>query len=158
MTTLSNTTMTVIESKAIRNKAIGLAVGLAVLAFLANPNGPLGGFWPPSMDFPAPTTSQIPLFILLNILEGITFGLGVSFLIFGFPMVKAISGSSSALSRAAHLSIAWLLLNSWPHDSLHVFNGHNMTGLLVIEYGFHVTLMLSGIVLAVFFLKILQDR
>ena len=56
MTTLSNRTMPATENKAIRNKAIGLAVGLAGLAFLANPNGPLGGFWPPSMDFPAPTT------------------------------------------------------------------------------------------------------
>ncbi|MBI1878427.1 MAG: hypothetical protein HYR94_09405 [Chloroflexi bacterium] len=36
--------------------------------------------------------------------------------------------ASLTLTRLAHLSISWLLLNWWPHDSLHVYNGHNMGG------------------------------
>jgi hypothetical protein len=157
MTTLSNAPGHKIEGRFNhRSQAIALIVGMAILAFLASPNGPLGGFWAPSPDFPAPTPGQIPLFILLNIFEAVTFGLGVSFLFFGLPLVRAIPVASLSLTRLAHLSISWLLLNWWPHDSLHVFNGHNMAGLLAIEYGFHVTLMLAGAVLAVFFLKALR--
>jgi hypothetical protein len=159
MTMLSNTTMAARKDKSnTRTKAIILTVVLVVVALLASPNGPLGGFWPPSADFPAPAPSQIPLFILLNIFEAITFGVGTSFLIFGFPLVRAIPVASLALTRLAHVSIAWLLLNWWPHDSLHIFNGGNMAGLLAIEYGFHVTLMLAGAILAIFFLKALRDQ
>ena len=117
---------------------------LAVIAFLASPNGPLGGFWRPSADFPQPTDAQLPLFILLNVAEALAFGLGISFLIFGYPLVQTILPASNGLTLGAHLSIAWLLFSWWPHDSLHVANGLNLSGLLAIEYGFHVTLMVAG--------------
>jgi hypothetical protein len=104
-----------------------------------------------------PTASQLPLFILLNIGEALAFGLGLSFLIFGYPTVHAISPASPSLTRAAHLSIVWLLANWWPHDSLHLHNGLALGGLLAIEYIFHVTLMLAGVILAYFFLT-LQRR
>ena len=131
---------------------------LAVIAFLASPNGPLGGFWRPSADFPQPTDAQLPLFILLNAAEVLAFGFGVSFLIFGYPLTQTILPASKGLTLAAHLSIAWLLLNWWPHDSLHVANGTNMNGLLVIEYVFHVTLMIAGAILVYFFLALVRQR
>jgi hypothetical protein len=87
----------------------------------------------------------------------VTFGLGVSFLFFGLPIMRAIAPASMLLTRAAQISIAWLLLNWWPHDSLHVHNGMALGGLLVIEYVFHVTLMAAGLILAWFFLT-LQRR
>lgn len=83
--------------------------------------------------------------------------MGISFLIFCYPMVRALAPASTALTRAAHISIAWLLFNWWPHDSLHIFNGMNLGGLLAIEYGFHITLMIAGAVLAYFFLTLLQQ-
>jgi len=139
--------------------ALAVTLVLAVAAVLASPNGPLGGFWRPPADSPVPTSAQLPLFILLNIAEGLMFGLGISFLIFGYPMVRAISPASTGLTRAAHLSIAWLLFNWWPHDSLHIHNGLNLGGLLGIEYGFHITLMTAGVILAYFFLTLLgQER
>jgi hypothetical protein len=49
------------------------------------------------------------------------------------------------------------MANWWPHDSLHLHNGLALNGLLGIEYGFHVTLMLAGVILAYFFLT-LQRR
>ena len=135
-----------------------VTVVLAVIAFLASPNGPLGGFWRPSADFPQPTDAQLPLFILLNVAEALAFGLGISFLIFGYPLTQSILPASNRLTLGAHLSIAWLLLNWWPHDSLHVANGMNLNGLLAIEYGFHVTLMVAGVILAYFFLALVRQR
>ena len=131
---------------------------LAVIAFLASPNGPLGGFWRPSADFPQPTAAQLPLFILLNVAEVLAFGLGISFLIFGYPLMQTMLPASKGLTRWAHLCIAWLLFEWWPHDSLHVANGLNMNGLLAIEYGFHVTLMVAGAILAYFLLAVARQR
>jgi hypothetical protein len=135
-----------------------LTLVLAFVAVLASPNGPLGGFWRPSEGSPTPTSAQLPLFILLNIIEGLAFGLGISFLIFGYPMVQAISPASTSLTRAAHVSIAWLLINWWPHDSLHIHNGLNLGGMLAIEYGFHTTLMIAGGIVAYFFLTLLRQK
>ena len=131
---------------------------LAVIAFFASPNGPLGGFLSPSADFPQPTDAQLPLFILLSVAEALAFGLGISFLIFGYPLVQTILPESNGLTLGAHLSIAWLLFSWWPHDSLHVANGLNLSGLLAIEYGFHVTLMVAGVILAYFFLALVRQR
>ncbi len=131
---------------------------LAVIAFLASPNGPLGGFWRPSADFPQPADAQLPLFILLNVAEALAFGLGISFLIFGYPLTQSILPASNGLTLGAYLSIAWLLSNWWPHDSLHVANGMNLNGLLAIEYGFHVTLMVAGVILVYFFLALVRQR
>ena len=131
---------------------------LAVIAFLASPNGPLGGFWRPSADFPLPTDAQLPLFILLNVAEALAFGFGISFLIFGCPLMQTILPASKGLTFAAHFSIAWLLFSWWPHDSLHVANGLNLNGLLVIEYVFHVTLMVTGAILVYFFLALVPQR
>lgn len=131
---------------------------LAVIAFLASPNGPLGGFWRPSPDFPPPTDAQLPLFILLNVAEALAFGFGISFLIFGYPLMQTLLPASKGLTLAAYLSIAWLLISWWPHDSLHVANGLNMNGLLVIEYVFHVTLMVIGAILVYFFVALVRQR
>ena len=134
-----------------------VTIVLAVIAFVLSPNAPLGSFWPPDPHMPVPNAGQLPLFILLNVTEVVTFGIGVSFLFFGLPVMRAIAPTSMGLTRAAQVSIAWLLLNWWPHDSLHIYNGMALGGLLVIEYVFHVTLMISGVILAWFFLT-LQRR
>ena len=131
---------------------------LAVIAFLASPNGPLGGFWRPSADFPQPTDAQLPLFIILNAAESLAFGFGIAFLIFGYPLMQTILPASKELTLAAYLSIAWLLFSWWPHDSLHVANGLNLNGLLVIEYVFHVTLMVTGAILVYFFLALAKSN
>lgn len=133
-----------------------VTLGLTVVGFLTEPNGPLGAFWAPAHDVPPAAGAQIPLFMLLGTLEALTFGLGVSFLLFGYSTLKAIPSVSAPLARGAHLAISWLLLNWWAHDSLHVHNGMNLNGLLRIEYGFHVTLMIAGAVLARFFLAIVR--
>ena len=149
-----------LNSGARRNWVKWLIVSLvvAVIAFVASPNGPLGTFWRPSAEVPNPAGVQLPLLILLNIAEVITFGLGVSFLIFGYPLVRSALPASKGLTFAAYLSIGWLLANWWPHDSLHVANGLELNGLIAIEYGFHITLMIAGAILAYFFLTLLRQQ
>jgi hypothetical protein len=153
------------ESKAISNgtshrwlKWLIVTLVLAVIAFLASPSGPLGTFWRPSAQIPNPAGLQLPLLILLNIAEVITFGLGVSFLIFGYPLVRSALPASKGLTFAAYLSIGWLLANWWPHDSLHIANGLELNGLIGIEYGFHITLMVAGAILAYFFFALLRQQ
>jgi hypothetical protein len=136
--------------------AIALTLALAVIAVLANPSGPLGGFWRPSPHMPPPTGLELPFGLLLKIAEGLTFGLGISFLVLGFPLVRAVAPASLGLTRAAHLSIAWLLANGWPHDSLHIHIGMDLGGRLSLEYVFHITLMIAGVVLARFFMILLK--
>jgi hypothetical protein len=133
---------------------------LAVVAFLATPLGPLGIFWRPSAEIPVSSATVIQkiLFLGLNISESLSFGLGVSFLIFGYPIVRAISPASIGLTRAAHFSITWLLLNWWIHDSLHTHVGMELNGLLGIEYGFHLTLMIAGVILAAFFMTLIRQQ
>jgi hypothetical protein len=137
-----------------QTKVVLVTLGLATLAFLTESHGPLGAFWAPDPSMPQATGAQVPLFMLLGAVEALGFGLGVSFLLFGFSPLKATFPVSPRLARAAHLSIAWLLMNWWAHDSLHVHNGMNLNGLLGIEYAFHVTLIVSGAILAWFFVSL----
>jgi hypothetical protein len=139
-----------------QTRVVLVTLSLTVLAFLTESNGPLGAFWAPDPSMPQATGAQVPLFMLLGIFEALGFGLGVSFLLFGFSPLKATFPVSAGLARAAHLSIAWLLMNWWAHDSLHLHNGMNLNGLLGIEYAFHVTLILSGAILAWFFVALVR--
>lgn len=110
--------------------------------------------WPPSPMVPEPTSAQLPFFILLSVFESVAFGLGVSFLIFGWPYVKKVTGKSKTLTWLVYLSIAWYLVNWWPHDNLHIHNGMDLQGLLYIEYGFHVTMIIAGAILAYAFFNL----
>jgi purine-nucleoside phosphorylase len=60
------------------------------------------------------------------------------------------------LARLAHISIAWVLINWWSHDSFHIANGLDLGGLLVIEYAYHVTLMTAGAIAAAWFVAVLR--
>lgn len=130
-----------------KTKVILVTVVLAVIAFITGRQ-----IWPPDPMSPEPTAMQLPLFMIMGLFESVSFGLGVSFLLFGWPLVKKASGKSDNLTKLAFLSIAWYLINWWPHDNLHIHNGMNLDGLLKIEYGFHVTMIIAGVILAYFFL------
>jgi hypothetical protein len=113
--------------------------------------------WPPAEGGPEPTASQLPFFIFLALMESVLLGLGVSFLIFGFPLTSRISSGPKLLAWAMYLAIGWLLVSWWPHDNLHIHVGEDMQGLLYIEYGFHVTLMVCGLIVAYGFLAFLRE-
>lgn len=131
-----------------RNKIIAVTVLFAVPAFIF---GKI--IWPPDPMGPTPTSAQLPLFIFLAFMEALTFGLGISFLFFGWPMLRKVSEDSRNLAKLTFASIAWLLISWWPHDNMHIHNGMDLNGLLVIEYLFHFSLMLAGIILAYSFLR-----
>jgi hypothetical protein len=131
--------------------AVVLIVGLA--AFLTEPHGPWGTFWPPAADVPDATGNQIPLFMVLGMAEALVCGCGVAFLLFGFSTVRH-DNVSPGLARATHLAITWMLVNWWAHDSMHLHVGMDLSGLLKIEYGFHLTLIAAGLTVAWFFLSV----
>ncbi len=131
-----------------RNKVILITLIFAIPALLT---GKI--IWPPDPMGPVPTSGQLPLFIVLSLFEAVSFGLGISFLVLGWSHVKKVTGKSKTLTWLVYLSIAWYLLNWWPHDNLHIHNGMNLQGLLYIEYGFHVTMIIAGVILAYAFFK-----
>jgi hypothetical protein len=132
---------------------------LLVTVLIAAPAMVLGPvIWPPAAGGPQPTGSQLPFFILLALTESVLFGLGISFLLFGLPVVRRVSPDSKARAWAMYLSIGWLMISWWPHDNLHISNGNDLQGLLYIEYGFHFTLMIAALVLAYCFLSLIRQR
>lgn len=125
-----------------------LKVALIVLlfgipAFFLGPN-----VWPISQDFPSPTPEQVPYFIFLSVFDSLFFGLGIAFVLFGWPMIRIMAKGSKLLGLALYLSIAFLLVSWWPHINLHNTTGFNLQGLLYIDYGFHIPLMISGAIVA----------
>lgn len=115
--------------------AITLIVGLA--AFFVGPN-----IWHPASDV-MPTASQIPFFIILSVIDSLSFGAGVAFIYLGRGLMK---NPQIKNAKAVFVSLVWLIISWWPHDNFHMANGLNMQGLLYIEYGFHVTLIIAGII------------
>lgn len=81
---------------------VTLVVG--ILAFLLAPHAPLT-IWPkPAELMPAPTSTQVSLFMLLGVFEALALGLGVSFLIFGWPLVEQVAAPSRGRAVAIYLS------------------------------------------------------
>ncbi|HVZ12716.1 MAG TPA: hypothetical protein VG965_06835 [Patescibacteria group bacterium] len=137
-----------------KTKVIVLTIVLALIAFATGRQ-----IWPPDPMMPVPTAGQLPFFLVLGLFESVAFGLGVSFLVFGWPAVKKVSGKNDTLTKLAFLSIAWYLINWWPHDNLHQHVGMNLNGLLMVEYGFHVTMIIAGSILAYFFItRVLKEK
>jgi hypothetical protein len=106
----------------------------------------------------APSPGQMPFFMVVSFFEALALGLGVSFLVFGLPLVRSVPSELKTRAWLMYLGIGWALVSWWPHGNLHVSNGDNMQRLLYIEYGFHVTLVISAAMVAYCFLSLLRDR
>ncbi len=118
---------------------ITLIVGVPVFLL-----GPV--IWPPSPEI-HPTQAQLPFLITLSAIEALTFGFGVAFIVYGFPLIRRITQLDKKAAVAMYVSLAWILVSWWPHDNLHIHNALNIDGLIVIEYAFHFTLIAAGLVL-----------
>ena len=121
-------------------------------AFLLAPR-----IWPMSSDWPVPTPQQFPFFVLIAVFDSLTFGLGIAFILFGWPIVRRMARGSGSLTWVLYIIIAFMLVSWWFHDNLHGMVGTNMQGLLYIEYGFHVSQMICGAILAYSFLKLFRQ-
>ncbi len=130
---------------------VTVVVGIAAMAL-----GPI--LWPIAEGGAQPTAGQLVFFIILEAIQSLAFGLGISFLLFGLPTMRRVSLNSRRMGWAMYLSIGWLLISWWPHSHLHQVVGENLQGLLYIEYGFHVTLIVGAIVLAYGFLSLLGQQ
>ncbi len=136
-----------------RTKAVIVTLVVAVPAFMAEPAGPLGGFWRPHPSA-TPTATQEGLFMLLGLFEALLLGGALALLLYGYPILRSVGRARPALTRAAHLSLVWILAQWWAHDSLHINNGPDMGGLVVIDYVFHLPIMAASLVLVAFFLQV----
>lgn len=113
---------------------------ITTLAFLANPYGPFGQFWPPAVGIPIHSSVESAFLVLLNVAEAVSLGIALTFMLFDYPR-KALQPLTLPETRYGFLGLIWVLGNWWLHDALHVHLGFSMPGLLFVEYGFHVTTM-----------------
>ena len=127
---------------------VTLLVGIP--AFLLAPKAPFGpAIWPaPAPLTQPPTPGQANWLMLFGALEAAALGLGVSLVIFGWPLVRRAAASDRGRALALYLGTAWLLVNWWVHDGLHMVSGMNPGALVWIEYSFHGTLIAAGAALA----------
>lgn len=90
-------------------------------------------------------------------------GGGVTFVIFGYPTVKRLP-VSPGFAFAFYLGIGYFLLNWWVHDHLHIIalnlvDFARTVGMsMVIDYVFHIGMMVFAGVFALVFAKTLLAR
>jgi len=91
-----------------------------------------------------PGAAEVPFFVILNIFESLALGLGVAFWWNLLPLVRRQKGEFKKETWILYVSVGWLLVNWWFHDGLHKVIGGDPRRLLLVEYGFHVSLILAG--------------
>jgi hypothetical protein len=135
----------------LRTKVILITVGVAAPALFMGPV-----LFPPS-DAINPTPAQMALLFPIFIFEALALGMGVAFVRYGWPLVRRVVGESRPLVLATYVSSAWLLLNWWLHDNLHISNGLNINALIAIDWAFHTTLIAAGAVVSYSFFDSLRQ-
>ena len=101
--------------------------------------------WPDVAGMPEPTSAQLPFLIGVGIVESLGFGIGIAFIISLWPFMRG-RGTGDWL---AYISAAWLLVSWWPHDNFHrVMAMGDYWQLIRLEWGFHFTLIVAGIIVA----------
>ncbi len=95
-----------------------------------------------------PSAIETPLLVLSGAVEALSLGLGVAFVLFGWPRILRNTDSSRTRTIAVCASVSWLLISWWPHDTLVRYLGESARTLTYLEYGFQATLIVCGVVLA----------
>ncbi len=125
-----------------KKKTIIITAVVAVITLVLSPkifiNAP---------DLPEPSSFQLPFFIVLAVIESLSIGYALAFLLVNWKRAKEQG------KKLVHVALFWLIGSWWVHDGLHRMNGHDLGGLLKIEYGFHVTLIIAAVSVALHFLK-----
>jgi hypothetical protein len=118
-----------------------------MVAFPAFVLGPV--LFPPADVGSEPSAAQIPFFMFLGAADAILLGLGVSFLVFGLPVLRKVSPDSRLRAWAMYLAIGYLMVSWWPHLNLYISSPiDNWQMLLYIDFLFHLPLEIAGVVLA----------
>jgi len=128
----------------LRMKVSIVTLLVAVPTFILGPV-----IFPPADVGSEPSAAQIPFFMFLGAADAILLGLGVSFLVFGFPVLRKVSPDSRVRAWAMYLAIGYLMVSWWPHLNLHISTPiDNWQMLLYIDFLFHLPLEIAGVVLA----------
>ena len=123
---------------------IGLTLVLAVATFL------LGRvIWPDPAAVVMPSSAQLPYLIGVSIIESLAFGIGVAFIVSTWGFMRG----RDTWDWLTVIAATWLLVSWWPHDNMHRVNGMEYWGLIRIEWMFHFTLIIAGILVASFIWK-----
>ncbi len=104
-----------------RTKVVMVTTLVAVPAFVLGPV-----LFPPADIGAGPTASQLPHFLFLAAGDALLLGLGISFLLFGFPALRNVSPDSKLRAWAMYLSIGYMMVSWWPHLNLHAHNGMDL--------------------------------
>jgi hypothetical protein len=130
-----------------RNKTflIGLTIVLAVASFF------LGRvIWPDVAGMPMPDSAQLPFLIIISAIESIAFGIGVTFIVSLWGYMRG----RETWDWLTLFSATWLLISWWPHDNLHrTMAMGDYWQLIRIEWMFHFTLIIAGIIVASYIWK-----
>jgi len=126
---------------------------VAVPAFFL---GPI--LFPPADVGVEPTAARVSQLMFLAVGDALLLGLAVSFLLFGFPVVRRVSPDSKLRAWVMYLSIGYLMVSWWPHLNMHAANGIDFGGLLFIDYTFHLPLEVAGVALALSFITLMRSR
>lgn len=133
-----------------KTKALGTTLVFATVAFLLNGSTPLGALlWPPAPMPVEPDGAQVAGFMAYTVVESLGFGLAAACLVVGWKRVREAARSAKG-AWGAFFGVVWVLGNWVPHDNLHMANGMNINGLIALEFGFHATLILAGLLIARF--------
>lgn len=135
----------------IKQKSILLTIIIALIAF------PMGQVVWEHSNVITPSPRQVPFFIFLTLIEVIALGAGVALVVFGRQWLKKAPSMYKTESRAIFYSLTWMLISWWPHDNFHASNGVNVTGLIIIEYAFHLTLIGATFVLLFSLLSLMRS-
>ena len=127
-----------------RTKVALVTAAVGIPAFFLGPV-----LFPPADVGAGPTAGQLPFFIFLAVGDALLLGLGASFLLLGFPVIREVSPDSKTRAWAMYLSIGYLMVSWWPHLNLHMSTPiEDWQMLLYIEFLFHLPLEIAGAVLA----------
>ena len=128
-----------------------LTVGLAIPAFMLS-----RVLWPDPPGAPVPPSGLLPFLLVPALLEALAFGAGVAFLIAaGNALIR--SERPDRLAIAAYASAAWALVSWWPHSNMHRANT-TLEGLVVIDWAFHLTLIVGSVIIGVYLYRMVNSR
>ncbi|MBT2480814.1 AMP-binding protein [Streptomyces sp. ISL-94] len=120
-------------------------VGLGFVAFVLT-----NLFWPGSTDLSGVPQPWAFLLALLHLCECAAFGAGVVFLFGGRARMRR-HRRGPALTAAAHLAVAYLLLSWWPQDNFYRLAAkQDWPRQAALVYTFNIPLMIAGIVVAAY--------
>ncbi len=131
----------------ISTKFLLISIPTALVAFFSGQ-----ALWPDTADSFTVPLYYLPYFVLLGEVQAALFGVGIAFLVLGWPLVRGVD-DGKPLAVATFISIAWMLIAWWPHDNLSRSVGVAVPNLFYFESAFRLTLILAAATVASYFWK-----